>query len=107
MSHRGFDPILGLLIRVGFKSSTSKIKGIFAEYAKGGGIAGTTKALICNDLLIKWQTATEHGRDHKTKELMGRGVSCKYTWADGVKKRHGIKRTVLILDGTWQQDDSK
>jgi hypothetical protein len=105
LSHRGFDPIWGLLKLHGFSGEPTKLSGFFAEHAGILGNSGSTKAAVVNSTLIKWQTATDHGKDHKTKELMGRGIACKYEWDGTVKLRQGIDKTVLVLDGTWCEAD--
>ena len=64
--------------------------------------------LRVKETLIKWQSVTDEGRDHKKKELCGRAPALRYTW-DPVKnaflKRPSTERLILVVDGTWRQDD--
>ena len=110
-SHRGFEPLLALLIHEGVIDSPEKkenIRACFAEKANLTGQAGMTPVVIVKNTLIKWQTATDAGRDHKRNELSGRAVSMRYTWDNEAKRfvpRSNVKKMILLLDGTWRQKD--
>lgn len=110
LSHRGFDPIGALLaIKCGFSTKhLTRIQGCFAESALSNSNSGTTSVLKVKNTIINWQSASDAGRDHKKKELCGRAVALRYSWDTKAKSfitRPGIAKLVLIVDGTWRQDD--
>ena len=110
-SHRGFEPLLAILISEGIVENANakvNIKACFAEKAGLGGQAGKTPVVVVKNTLIKWQTATDAGRDHKRNELCGRAVGLRYSWnpeTNEFEKRPGIEKMILLLDGTWRQKD--
>lgn len=110
-SHRGFEPLLALLISEGVVEDTSakqNIQACFAENAGLSGQAGRTPVVQVKNTLIKWQTATDAGRDHKRNELCGRAVGLRYSWNKESRQfepRDGVKKLILLLDGTWRQKD--
>ena len=62
----------------------------------------------CRYFRIVWQSCTDSGRDHKKKELCGRAPGLRYHWnGKGFVARPGIKKLVLLLDGTWRDEDLK
>lgn len=112
LTHRVFDP-LGDLIRAVLKGL--KVREIYMQscFAMTGGssgseLAATTKVLIVKETLINAQSCSDAGRDHKKKELCGRAVALRYSW-DASKKRFvprpGLKKLILLVDGTWRQGD--
>ena len=110
MAHRGFDPIRGLIEKHPdlSKGKLLRIQGCFAEKAGTPVGSGATTVLKVKSTLIKWQSATDAGRDHKKKELCGRAVALRYTWdatARAFRSRAGVKKLVLVVDGTWRQED--
>lgn len=67
------------------------------------GIAAPT-AIVTRNTLIYWNSAYDKGRHHKTKELMGRGLSLRITWnGKEYEIRESLKKTILLIDGTWEQ----
>lgn len=110
LAHRGFDPIGGLIeIYTGLSLSNQyNIRSAFAEKAGLSGLAGITRVIKAGQTIIKWQSVSDAGRDHKKKELCGRAVALRYTWDAEAKKfkpRPGVKKLILVVDGTWRQDD--
>jgi hypothetical protein len=88
-------------------------KACFAQLADAEGAkldprsAGTSVVNV-NKTLINWQSVTDAGRDHKKKELCGRAVSLRYEWdskSNAFIPRRGVSKLILIVDGTWRQED--
>lgn len=110
LAHRGFEPLFGLLIYENVVSAASKtnIRTCFAEKAGLTGQAGKTTIAKVKSTIINWQSAYDSGKDHKRKELCGRAIGLRYTWDEESKSfvlRPGIKKLILLLDGTWTQKD--
>ena len=110
LTHRGFDPI-GALVKSRpelVHAIDVRIQSCFAERAALGGSGASTGVVIAKTTLINWQSAHDSHTNDKRKELCGRAVSLRYTW-DASKAcfvaRPGVKKLVLIVDGTWTQDD--
>jgi hypothetical protein len=58
--------------------------------------------------LINWQSAHHSHTNDKKKELCGRAVALRYSWDSKTNTfipRPGIKKLILVLDGTWKQGD--
>jgi hypothetical protein len=101
-----FDPILEeILFHLPAGSLTrSKRTPTFLTGHIGKG-AATCDTLQIGDTLIMWQSASAQGDDHKTKELCGRiGMLRVTTDSSGRSHPASFKRAVLVVDGTWQQD---
>lgn len=85
----------------------------FSQMVKSSGIAldprsGGTTVIRSASTLINWQSVSDAGRDHKKKELCGRVAGLRYAWDPKGKrfiKRPSIKKLILVLDGTWRQED--
>jgi hypothetical protein len=110
LAHRGFDPIGWIVSNglVGHKLTATSVRSAFAERAGLAGASGKTSLLKVDQTFVKWQSVTDAGRDHKKKELCGRAVGLRYTWDPRTNKfidRPGVKKLILVLDGTWRQDD--
>lgn len=111
LAHRGFEPLLALLINGRVATGTAdkiNIRTCFSEKAGLTGQAGKTTVIKVQNTIINWQTATDAGKDHKRKELCGRAVGLRYHWDDNIQKfipRPGVKKLILLLDGTWSQKD--
>ena len=111
LAHRGFDPLLAIMIGgnvINPRSDVCTIRSCFAEKAGLSGQAGKTTVVKCKKTIINWQTATDAGRDHKRKELCGRAIGLRYTWNAEKKQfepRPGVQKLILLLDGTWRQKD--
>jgi hypothetical protein len=70
--------------------------------------AASTNVLIVRKTLIRWISATDEGRKHKCKEFCGRawGLRLKVNPATGaVDTRCDIKKTILLVDGTFDQKE--
>jgi hypothetical protein len=107
-TYRMFEPLLDLLKTRIEGVNKVQIRSCFAEKAGLGGRVGCTTIAQVKDCIINWQTATDSGKDHKRKELCGRAVGLRYTWdqkTESFKKRPGVNRLILLLDGTWSQKD--
>jgi hypothetical protein len=107
VTYRDFQPTRSLILAVA-KGKSVKFPSCFGERA-GLGVGSTeTTVLISANTLINWQSCSDAGRDHKKKELCGRAVALRYSWDTAGKKfipRPGVKKLILVLDGTWRRDD--
>ena len=107
-TYRGFEP-LRTLIQDTLKTTTlDKLRSCFGEKVKLPGQATKTTVLKKGSTLINWQSVSDAGRDHKKKELCGRAVALRYSWDAKGKKfipRPGVKKLVLVVDGTWRRED--
>jgi hypothetical protein len=118
LTYRNFKPFEVLLARELTKAGIAgsmevAVRACFAEAASDAGAqldprsSGTTVMRVKNTL-INWQSASDEGRDHKKKELCGRAPALRYTWDTKQKafaKRPSTDKLILIVDGTWRQDD--
>ena len=75
-----------------------------SESARG---PGTIQVLVVGDTLVHWKSVSDVGRDHKTKELCGRGFTLRHRLSDAgaVVPFKGVSRLVLVLDGEFSNDD--
>jgi hypothetical protein len=108
LSHNGFDPIEVLISESLLHTDLVRIGSCFGELAGTKGQAGRTELIKTSGTLINWQSVTESGRDHKKKELCGRAVALRYSWDPAAKRfsrRPGVKKLILVVDGTWRQND--
>lgn len=108
LAHRGFEPLLALARSAIPKLSKVSYRTCFAEKAGLGGAAGKTTVAQYKDVIVNWQSAYGGHSNDKRKELCGRAVGLRYTWDASAKKfkpRPGVKKLVLLLDGTWTQKD--
>ncbi len=102
--HRSLDPV-GFQIRASIVGSTRRIPTCFAERI-GSNRSGRTECYIASKTLIKWQSCSDAGREHKKKELCGRGIGLRYHWTgSSFIRRPNVEKMFLVLDGSWQQDD--
>jgi len=70
--------------------------------------AGSTNVLLANGTLIRWVSVSDAGKTHKVKEFCGRawGFRIAVEPASGkVQQRTDIRKTILIVDGTFDNDD--
>lgn len=110
LAHRGFDPLLAILLHekvLPSKDNVMAIRTCFAEKAGLSGSSGKNTVAVIEHTLIKWQTAFANPRD-KRKELCGRVVGLRYSWNEEAQSfipRKGIQKMILLLDGTWEQCD--
>jgi len=107
-TYRGIDPLASEILMVAPGACSQKLQSCFAEKALTGGQAGKTTVFLCRSTLINWQSCSDAGRDHKKKELCGRASSLRYSWDAKNKKfipRPGVKKLILVIDGTWRQAD--
>jgi hypothetical protein len=69
---------------------------------------GSTTVYRVGMTIIKSQSAHDSHTNDKRKELCGRAVALRYQWESNKKKyapRDDIARLLLVLDGTWSQED--
>ncbi len=106
LTHRGFEPLWGL-IKGAIKSVDKiRIRTSYAEAAGLTGISGSTSLARAQDTLINWQSAHGSHTNDKKKELCGRAIGLRYHWnGKAFVRRPGIKKMILVLDGTWKQGD--
>lgn len=83
----------------------SRVASIWGELA--GESAATSSVVITeNGTAFYSSSVTDAGRDHKRKELEGRGTGLRWAIVNGkVVPRSGISRLVLVIDGTWDATD--
>ena len=108
LSHRGFDPLLALLEKYIPNASEVSIRSCFGEYGGLTGQSVKTGLVKVDRTLIKCQSVTDQGRDHKKKELCGRAVALRYSWDAKRKKfipRPEVEKLILVVDGTWRRED--
>jgi hypothetical protein len=112
LTHRSFDPVGWLIVDALHECPHREhyIEACFAEAApnRASELSGTTKVIRAKHTLINWQSASDEGREHKKKELSGRVVALRYSWDSATVRfvpRAGIEKLVLVVDGTWRQDD--
>ena len=107
--YRDFYPLQLLLEYGGVVSSvydTENIRSCFAEQCALGGQTGNSTVYHVKNTIINWQSAYAGHPADKKKELSGRAVGLRYTWETKRKAfipRPGVKKLILLLDGTWQQ----
>jgi hypothetical protein len=107
-TYRSFEPLFSLITKSLNNYDIISIRSAFAERAGLRGQAGKIRVIMTGQTIIKWQSVSDAGRDHKKKELCGRAVALRYTWDTAAKKfkpRTGVKKLILVVDGTWRQDD--
>lgn len=105
--YRIFDPIFYIL-QSKLKTEKKWYRTCFGEVAELTGTAGKVRVEQIDHTIIKWQSGTEKGHDHKRNELCGRAIGLRYSW-DSEKgefiKRPGVEKLILIIDGYWSTDD--
>lgn len=102
----GFDPVLELICEKipGAKAARSKRAATFLTGYTGQGTA-TCDAIVLPDTVILWQAAFAGHPADKHKELIGRIGMLRVKHSSAKKAdTSGIKRAVLVLDGSWQQE---
>ena len=68
--------------------------------------SGGLTSLVCGSTYIDWQSCSDAGRDHKKKELCGKVFGARYEYTGGrVRTRTGVQKCLLIVDGSWRQED--
>jgi hypothetical protein len=106
--YRMFDPLGELLQEKVPNFRDVRLDVCYREAAGIGGQAGRMDVGQAQSTLINWQSCTDSGRDHKKKELCGRAPGLRYHWnGKGFVPRPGIKKLILLLDGTWRDEDLK
>ena len=107
-TYSGFDPNRLLIETAEPGVRREAVRSCFGERAALDGQATKTTVLRSKHTIINWQSCSDAGRDHKKKELCGRAVALRYSWDASKKefvKRPGIKKLILVVDGTWRQGD--
>jgi hypothetical protein len=118
LTYRNFQPIQylleGALSKAGISSKIVKaMRAGFAEYAEQlgfslGTLSSGTTVMRAKNTLINWQSAHDSHTNDKKKELCGRAAALRYTWDRKLKSfipRPGVKKLILVVDGTWKQAD--
>ncbi len=118
LTYRNFKPFEMLLERelkkAGLVGSLEvAVRACFADAASAAGAkldprsSGTTVMRV-KKTLINWQAAHHSHTNDKRKELCGRAPALRYSW-DAKKGRYvgrpSTDKLLLIVDGTWRQDD--
>lgn len=116
LTYRGFDPI-GSILSTTISSTSGEgpryilTQACFAEATATSGVkidprSSGTEVVVCKNTMINWQSCSDAGRDHKKKELCGRAIGLRYHWnGNAFVRRPGVKKMILVLDGTWKQAD--
>jgi len=104
--YRMFDP-LGVLLHSAIEDfEETRIDVCFREAAGIGGQAGRMVVGKAKRTLINWQSAHDSHTNDKKKELCGRAVGLRYHWnGSQFVRRPGIEKLILVLDGTWKDED--
>ncbi len=108
VTYRDFQPVRDLVMSACPTARLIRIKSCFGEAAGLSGLASDTTVLKAEQTLINWQSCSDAGRDHKKKELCGRAVALRYSWDAKPREftpRPGVKKLILVVDGTWRQPD--
>jgi hypothetical protein len=99
---------MGCIRSAGIKTEIVKIRSCFGERAGLEGVASQTTLLKSKSTCINWQSSHDGHTNDKKKELCGRAVALRYSWDAKAKKfipRPGVKKLILVVDGTWKQSD--
>ena len=86
----------------------SPLAGWINDYAGVGHKVATTPFVRVGNILIHWKTGSDAGKMHKRKELSARVRSTRYQYNvsnQTFSRRTGDDRFVLIVDGTFDDDD--
>ena len=106
LTHRGFEPLWGIISGQVREAKKIRIRTCYAEAAGLSGISGNCALAKVKNSLINWQSCSDAGRDHKKKELCGRAIGLRYHWnGKAFVRRPGVEKMILVLDGTWKQAD--
>jgi hypothetical protein len=108
LAHRGIEPLLACIRAEKIRGSKVKLRAAFGERADLQGSSTKTTVLKSKSTLINWQSAHHSHTNDKKKELCGRAVALRYSWDAAAKKfipRPGVKKLILVVDGTWKQSD--
>ena len=97
-----FEEISHLLRGKGFTRNKRTATFLTGYVGKG---AATCDSLHASEILIMWQAAFAGHPADKHKELIGRiGMLRVQHAADGSIVATPIKKAILVIDGTWQED---
>lgn len=91
-------------------SEKSARVGWLNEYSNMGRSVATTPFVKVGGTLIHWKSVSDAGKDHKKKELSARARNVKYQYdakTKTFKRREGVERLALIVDGTFNDNDLK
>lgn len=105
-TYKDFEPLFVLLKKHIPQIAYTHYRTCFAEKAGLNGCSGVTTVALIKRTIINWQSSYEGHPADKTKELLGRAVGLRYTWdakTKQFKKRPGVEKLILLLDGTWKQ----
>jgi hypothetical protein len=105
-TYKDFEPLFLILQKSIPKIPHVHYRTCFAEKAGLNGRSGVTTVALVGNTIINWQSSYEGHPADKTKELSGRAVGLRYTWDEKTKKfkkRPGVEKLILFLDGTWKQ----
>lgn len=108
VTYRNFEPMWMLLRMTLPDLARVRYPACFAERSDLGGQASKTNVAKSKKTLINWQSAHGSHTNDKKKELCGRAVALRYSWDPRGKRfipRPGVKKLILVVDGTWRQDD--
>jgi hypothetical protein len=106
LAHRGFEPLWGLISGQVKAAKQVPIRTCFAEAAGLSGSSGNCTLAMVSSTLINWQSAHGSHTNDKKKELCGRAIGLRYHWnGKAFSRRPGVKKMILVLDGTWKQAD--
>lgn len=80
---------------------------LFSEHSSSDRDVATCPVIRVNDTLIHWKSASELGRDHKTKELCGRGFALRHRIdkTRAIVPYDDVTRLILVLDGDFTGND--
>jgi hypothetical protein len=80
---------------------------LFSEHSDADRDVATCPVIQVKDTLIHWKSASELGRDHKTKELCGRGFALRHrvAAAGALVPFEEVAQLLLVLDGDFTASD--
>lgn len=108
-----FEP-LPLLIRKSLSEAdldfnyVKKHPSFIGEYLSRPNSIASPQVIRSGNCLIGWRSAYDLGRHHKTKELAGRIQALRFEYQNGLfSKRTNLKKSLLIIDGTFTSEQLK
>ena len=108
-NYRLFEPLKDLVIHnlsdKGISCLYQKINTALSEFS-GSSAATADYIKVQPNTLIYWQSVTEAGRIHKTKEVSARLRATKIKWdGESFVSRRSANKIYMIADGEWRSED--
>jgi hypothetical protein len=83
-----------------------RLATMFSDSSPSAREVATCQVIISGAAVIHWKSASELGRDHKTKELCGRGFALRHVWTGkAIDNVADLQEFILVLDGDFTASD--